>query len=383
MDGIFLSRLTIGVESLEARSRFAVTAPLDSPFRAHEVATATNGELTVVVRSAAVPPEGLEDSQVFAHLYDDDGEQIRRITVGQGLVDDADDRAPAVAMAAGGSFVVVWKHGDDLLAQKFDAAGDAETGVITVAESPYFGRGPSAALNNAGEFVVALVRRRTRNLSVFARMYAADGALRHEVAVARSNRNEFDPDVAMNRGQRGFDIVYTVNDTTEGRSDTDIILARYRSDGTLRPEGKRKAAATDIDETQASVAISPNGGRAIVSWIRGDVRGGDAFVAAGRRYSRSALGDRFRIGASDRHVPADIAIFNSGIAIANFNGFVYEDVDDRVGLHERIDIEAFNTVSLAVASNDSYVAAASDGSLGEAAVDDRGWLLSGVLNDPR
>jgi|GEM_PF-6600249 len=105
----------------------------------------------------AVIAWGNDQQRVSAQIYDGNGDPVllEPLDVGSGW-------APAVSMAADGSFVVVWESGDDLkpgvLGQKFDAAGQPNGHQLQI-DDAFFPSvqewGPDVAIADNGNFVVS------------------------------------------------------------------------------------------------------------------------------------------------------------------------------------------------------------------------------------
>ncbi|HEX2668987.1 MAG TPA: hypothetical protein VHP13_11490, partial [Gammaproteobacteria bacterium] len=129
------------------------------------VAMDAAGDFVIVWQGEPSPggvPEPLEDYRIYARRY-----SIAGIALGdQFRVSNASTNQswPSVAMDAAGDFVAVWHTGDDqnfgypvqdILAQRYDAAGIAQGGAFPLSTAPNTGReDPHVAMDAGGRFVV-------------------------------------------------------------------------------------------------------------------------------------------------------------------------------------------------------------------------------------
>ena len=256
-----------GLESLEGRqmmslsAEFAVnTKTFGDQFESAGASSPSNGNSVIVWTDSF----SATDHDIHAQLYRSNGTRLgtELVVAGSSL----DDRDPAVAMGRDGSFVVTWTqtqtNGDtNVLAQRFNASGVRQGGVVPVGVGTFKEHDPSVAEDNAGNFVVAYTRdTNNNNPDVFAKRYNASGQLLSVTSVATSARAEGHASVAVNPRTGAFDVAYQL---AFSATDDDIDLGRFSASGA--DLGTRAIAVSGAREQAPSLAMDSSG-RAVVAY---------------------------------------------------------------------------------------------------------------------
>jgi hypothetical protein len=369
------------LEPLEARTLLAeVVAPFQHPqIGTDEIDVATNGELTVAVGSYRASDDGM-----FVATYNSAGERVSEFPLGGG------HGRSAIAMNDSGSFAIAWFNGEgNMRVRRFNSDGTPATKLIAVHNGTALGDNISVAINNSNEFVVAYSRSSkflTRRLNVWTKKFSPDGQLEHKVRVAGEFlRDERNPDIAMSPDGHGYDILYEDHDIERGVSENDkVILKRFGGSGKLR-----STRVIAENASAGSISISPDGTVGLVSWHTED-REDDITSIFARRYNGKSLFDEFLVEATDElRGEVDVAVFNTGVAIANLGGLIHEDPEeltddgeviiDMLRMTDRPGVGwGWDTAGIAIASDGSYVAGASIPD-GPRNVESEAWLMFGAV----
>ena len=195
-------------------------------------------------------------------------------TIRQETSGDLDHSQRAVAMAADGSYVVVWSSdGQDasgwgVYAQRFDSLGNPLTGEILVNETETANeRWARVASDGDGNFVVTWTTDFGPSEGVYARRFDSSGtALGGEFNVnTTAFGNQQDSSVATDAAGN-FIIVWEGT----GTGDADgVFYRRFNADGTPRDAFERRANLSDNGiERDASVAMNA-AGDFVVAWEEG------------------------------------------------------------------------------------------------------------------
>jgi hypothetical protein len=170
--------------------------------------------------------------------------------------------APDVAMAPGGSFVVVWESAPrgsfEIRARRFDARGSAQGGEIAVsALGAASQRAPRVASDAAGNFVVAWRSNVDGRFEVRARRFTAAGEARGDeiAATAVPAGEQLAPDVAMDADG---DFVLAWENAFDGRYG--VRARRFTSGGVAREGDVTFRGAGAAREFAPAVAMSADGG---------------------------------------------------------------------------------------------------------------------------
>lgn len=197
-----------GLEALEGRQLMSIGPPfvVDTPENTYKNAIVTssssNGSMVAVWVEYAETNNGQDFgvSDIQAQYFNASGNKAGPEIYVAIKVSVSEDQ-PAVAMDAQGNFVVAWREHEpngntDVLAQKFNASGQAITGVIPVGVGTFYQHEPSVAMAANGNFVVAYTRdTNDNNPDVFAKAYNASGQLLTVITVAASPLAESNPKV--------------------------------------------------------------------------------------------------------------------------------------------------------------------------------------------
>ena len=214
---------------------------------------------------------------------------------------------PDVASDASGNFVVTWKHWNGGLAtdarvQRFDAAGD-RVGDEVAANSRNHVQDPAIAMNAGGAFVVTWMSVTPDGLhwEIDAQRFnAAAQKVGEQFQVNSHTQNDqMDPDVAIDDAGN-FMIVWM------SRSDGRYRVAGQRYDADGVPQGAEMVVGPSTQFPQAQVAMAGQDGSFAVTWAGYNGLNNDSFV---RRYSAAGVpdGDVAQVGSDpslDDHGPA-------------------------------------------------------------------------------
>ena len=228
------------------------------------VAMDANGDY-VVAWSKQESPATSFLYDVEARVYNAAGQpQTGEITVAQpGAVGQ-----PSVAMDANGDFVVAWQvynaAGYGISAQRYNLAGTPQGGVITVTPGGMpsaAGNLPKVAMDSAGDFVVAYQGYDASSHGVFAQRYNASGAAQGSIFRVNTpqNDNQGAPSIAMD-STGNFVIAWLDGGTTQTAG---VYAQRYNSSGVA--QGGNTAISTVPGASNPSVAMEPTGQFA-VAW---------------------------------------------------------------------------------------------------------------------
>jgi hypothetical protein len=316
-----------------AGGEFQVNTYTTSQQRSPAVAMDAGGNFVVVWQS--ITQDG-NNYGIFGQRYDAGGApqgsefQVNTYTT-------AYQRVPAVAMNAGGNFVVVWQSfaqdGDfsGIFGQRYDAGGTpqgAEFQVNTYTTDEQ--RFPAVAIDAGGNFVVVweTFNQDGDAFGIFGQRYDAGGA--PQGAEFRVNRYTTDEQrsaaVAMDAAGN-FVVVWHSN--TQDGSSYGIVGQRYDAGGAPRGNEFRVNTYTTSDQSVPAVAMN-TGGDFVVVW-NSYAQDGDRFGIFGQRYDAGGAprGGEFRVNTyttDDQSYPA-VAID----AVGNFVVIWHSDTQDGSG----------------------------------------------------
>jgi hypothetical protein len=214
---------------------------------------------------------------------------------------------PSLAMTPSGSFVLAWaardQSGEEIMAQRFNAKGVAQSAPITVSTSTLAEAQPSVAVDTKGDFVVAytqiwnqvpvndgLIHTVNDQTIVSAALFKANGSpIGTSFAVAGGlavTASAYDPSAAMD-AKGNFVIGYTLGGSygsyVPGDGIPAVHASAYNSTGTLQQGAINLAADGNSYDYHTSVALSTTGHLAAV-WenygtkLQGDVSGTGVFT---------------------------------------------------------------------------------------------------------
>jgi hypothetical protein len=241
---------------------------------------------------------------IFGQRYDAGGApqggefQVNTYTTGV-------QRFPAVAMDAGGNFVVVWQSdtqdGSDygIFGQRYDAGGAARGGEFRVsAYTTNNQRFPAVALTAGGAFVVVWesLAQDGNSFGIFGRRYDAGGAPQGgEFQVnTYTSSNQLSAAVAMDAGGN---FVVLWDSATQDGSGSGIFGQRYDTDGS--PQGSEFRVNTYTTNSQTRPAVTMDaGGNFVVVW-QSYSQDGDSAGIFGQRYDAGGVpqGSEFRVNS--------------------------------------------------------------------------------------
>jgi len=221
-----------------------------------------------------------------------------------------DQLYPAVAMTASGSFVISWTgpsaNGNDILAQRYNAAGVAQGGEFrvnsyTINAQQY----SSVAMDDAGNFVVTWTsKNQDANLGdVYAQRYNAAGVA--QGSEFRVNTEQFKDQtwstVTMD-ASANFVITWTsLGQDGDASGDGNIYAQRYNAGGVAQGGEFRINGTTAGDQSDARVAMDA-AGNFTVTWMSfgqdGDSSAQSNIYAREYDATGSALGSEFRVNTT-------------------------------------------------------------------------------------
>jgi len=142
-----------------------------------------------------------------------------------------DQFAPTVGMAADGKFVVAWESGRDdqyeIRARRFTRAGVAQGAVFSVQPATAGDQfAPAVAMDPAGDFVVAWHSRPHGDYEIRARAFAADGTAQGPEIAVNSVRSGTQKAAAVGRDAAGSFVVAWHSDAT---GDWEIAARRFHT----------------------------------------------------------------------------------------------------------------------------------------------------------
>ena len=247
---------------------------------------------------------------------------------------------PSAAMAADGSFVVVWEShfhhlhdtNDDVQGQRYASDGSALGGefkVNTYMTSRQYQ--PSVAATPDGSFVVVWTSRGSFNTasiysSIQGQRYAPDGSPRGAQFQANSYTPSFPNDPSVAVAANGDFVVVWDGRSTGTDADSSVQGRRYRSDGF--PVGDQFQVNTYTTQFQYRPAVAgAANGDFLVVWA--SYRSGGSTVQ-GQRYASdgSAQGAEFRVSTYDApggKFAAATATNDGGFVVAWASWGSYED----------------------------------------------------------
>lgn len=246
-------------------------------------ATASDGANRAVV--VWTSDQDAATKRVFAQRIDGNGAKVGgEITVNvtsAGTQNNSD-----VAMAADGTFVVVWRGQgpsgsdvDGVYARRFNADGTPASGEFQVNTSTFASQDrPSIGMNRTtGDFVIAWGSNVSGDNIRFRRFSASGTALDVTEKTAPGGTNGSNLDVAMGTDGK-FVVVWDNNTLEQGGTDASgygVFAQRYNADGTTAGSALQINSTETGDQRQPRVAIDSSGGFTVV-WNSAGQDGDDA-----------------------------------------------------------------------------------------------------------
>jgi hypothetical protein len=272
-------RVAIGMGLLAARAMaasaqgtpcgdFLVSSTPAGVQRAPAVASAPNGAFVVVWKTTGYP------GRIFGRLFDAAGApQGPDFPISSPAASD-----PAVAMDGAGNFVVVWTAGD-LYGRRFDASGAPLGPQFVVPTFLPLNLRPAVAANPAGNFVVTWTNVRTPAWSVQGRLFDAAGVPVGTGFLANADTSSRQDHSSVTFQSTGTFVVVWEN----LHSTTDVRGRRFDASG-VALGGVIQVSDTAAVPANPRVAAGP-GGDFVVAWPRdvpsGRTIAGRVFDAAG------------------------------------------------------------------------------------------------------
>ncbi len=219
--------------------------------------------------------QGTGDYDIYARLYNSSGTAVTSAF----LVNETttfDQEHARVAMAADGTFVVVWESNteaggtyyDDIYAQRYDATG-TKIGSNFLVNTTTSGDQHDAdiAIDSAGNFVVVWSGERTAGTSVYSiygQRYDASGVAQGGQFLVNSVASDNDQHASVAMNDSG-NFVVTWDRQTGGGADADIQAQRFNSAGVAQ------GSAISVTNTNSWWQEIPNvsmdqSGNFVVSW---------------------------------------------------------------------------------------------------------------------
>jgi S-layer homology domain len=259
-------------------------------------AVASPGDGTFVVTWGSVDQDG-SHSGVFGQRFDGSGSKVgSEIPINTFTTDD--QRVPAVAAAADGSFVVVWESGPQgidvgedgdgfgIFGQRFDSSGvkaGSEFQVNTYTTGNQYG--PSVATNPSGGFVVVWSSggEDGSSLGIFGQRFDASGTKVGEEFPVNTYTTglQFLPSVATDRAG-GFVVVWA----SAGEDGSSFGVFGQRFNGGAEKVGSEFPVNTYTTDKQTmpSATFDPQG-RFVVVWAS-YAQDGSSYGVFGRQFDR-------------------------------------------------------------------------------------------------
>ncbi len=219
--------------------------------------------------------QGSGDYDIYARVYNASGTAVTSAF----LVNETttfDQEHAHVAMAADGSFVVVWESNteaggtyyDDIYAQRYDATG-AKIGSNFLVNSTTSGDQQEAdiAMDSAGNFVVVWSGERTAGTSVYSiygQRYDASGVAQGGQFLVNSVASDNDQHASVAMNDSG-NFVVTWDRQSGGSTDSDVQAQRFNSSGVAQGGAISVTNTNSWWQDIANVAMDQSG-NFVVSW---------------------------------------------------------------------------------------------------------------------
>jgi hypothetical protein len=293
-------------------------------------ATNAGGE-TVVVWTDTFSPT---DHDIRAQRYNSFGGKLGpEIVVSFSSLDE--DHAK-VALDDTGRFVVTWTqtmpNGDtNVVAQRFDANGNAAGGLIPVATGAFKEFDPDVATDLAGDFVISYTRfsHFNENADIFVNRYNSSGQFLGVVLAATGPTDETHSSIAMSQDGH-FDVAW---EQAFSSSDDDVYMSRYSPTGGFL--GKNVISFSSLFDQTPSVSMD-NAGDAVVAWEQNNN------IAAVRVSATGSQGSQINIAnTSNIEFGPSVALRRDG------GGFVvtYESLTSTSAQAKVAEVSPLNTVT--------------------------------------
>lgn len=296
------------------------------------------------------------DTDIRGQRYDQFGNRLGgEFTIAANIFRESE---PSVAVAANGSFVVVWTEdvnnsgNTNIVAQRFFANGVANGPRIQVATDTRREFDPSVAMDAAGNFVVSYTLQFSgTDLDVYARRYNAAGVSLGTTVVAGSGLNEFSSSVARTADGR-FAVAYQINN---GATGADIQLRRYSAAGGL--VGTHTIANSTRAELDPEVAMDAFGNAMVAYQFA--FSGSDHDIYARRVSAGGLLGPNIAVETSTAFEsnPAIAVDMNAGEFVVGYQragGVRVREMNANGTVRNTTDIANASAPAVAINGSDVY-----------------------------
>jgi hypothetical protein len=304
-----------GGQAIQLSSEFPVNTFTNgtqqtSPTSPQAVAMDTNGDYVATWSSYGQDGSGWG---VYAQRYNANGValgnefQVNTTTLG-------DQENPSVAMAANGSFVIVWQSnqqnggsGWGIYGQRYDANGVAQGGEFQVNTFQGDEEDPTVAMDGAGNFVVTWSSNGQdgSGWGVYAQRFDLNGvALGNEFQVNTTTAgDQAYSTVAMN-GTGSF--VVTWSSYGQDGSGWGVYAQRYDANGVAQGGEFQVNTTTQGDQLYSTVALDANG-NFVVTWSSNTADGSSWAIKAQRFDANGvAQGHEFQVNSRIGQQPANL-----------------------------------------------------------------------------
>ncbi len=313
------------VDTLEGRqlmslsAEFAVSAPTPAAQTQSANASAANGSSVVVWTESTS-----STSQIMGQVLNSQGGKVGPALViasAPGLSDEQ----PSVAMNNQG-FVVSWTESfpgghSDILAQKFNAAGEPVGGNVPVAVGTFQQTNSSVGMDSKGDFVVSYTRDTNNdNPNIFAKLYNNNDQLLTVVSVAQTPQTTDESSVAMAPNGR-FDVAWTVE---LSNTNVEVQAAQYTATGSLLHQ---VVVANNQSISDSPNIAMDNHDNAVIVYlqqapIKGPFHGFEFNIEANRLSSTGVLSGQINVAGSSSIIPSSIDTDPSVALEGNAGAFV-------------------------------------------------------------
>jgi hypothetical protein len=352
-------RHQLGLEALEGRQLLSIGAEL-----------AGNASVlgTQVLPASASAPDGRSvlvwvdrgtssssNERIEYRVFDKNGNAVTSDKIVPASGGDVD--TPAVAVDHNGNFVIAWTQfvsgrENNILAQRFNPAGNAVGNTVFVATTSRDESNPDVAMDRDGDFVIAFQRfdPATGSSDVLAKQYTHDGNFFGSLDTQSGSQfpsfNDVNPSVAMAADGR-IALAYEFNVNGNG-ANSQIFALTYQADTHGEFHSAVTVAGSGADEQDPDVAMRDNG-EFTVAYEKGPF--GDRNIVAQRvSFNGTLFGEILIAGQSNRdEADPQIVMSRNGFGfVVAYDSFGSDG--SRVGVTEVTGDNSVNTLQLPAAA---------------------------------
>ena len=232
---------------------------------------------------------------------------------------DTNQLDPSVAMDGAGNFVIAWSSysqdgsGDDVYAQRFNAAGIAQGTQFIVSTYPSERFSPEVAMDGTGNFVIAWTSRHQDGSvdGVYAQRYNAAGVAQGTEFRVNTYTTSFQSTPALAMDGAG-NFVITWNSTGQDGSGVGIYAQRYNAAGAAQGTEFRVNTYTTHSQWIQKVAMDA-AGNFVIAW-QSEEQDGSGLGIYAQRYNAAgaAQGTEFRVNTFTTGEQYDPAVAMDG-----------------------------------------------------------------------